>query len=198
MLAFLVNPIAIVIRNIRLNKYIRPELTLTNLTSFPESVSQISLSHKDQFLYRHRDSAFLNWKFVENPNISYQLIGIFYREALVGYTVLHLSSALTHKDDKDVIIDDFFWLDDASSENGCSPETILAMVTKDLQARGFGLVKVSTYGERCQLAMENLGFIQRKENLLFSLSCNDADVAASLYEPDNWFLTDADAHGLAC
>jgi len=205
-IAALSNPLAGAMRNRRVKKYLRPEFTLKNLTTFPDSVAAISHSHQNEFIYRPRSAAFLNWKFTENPNKTYQLLGVYCSDTLVAYAVFHTSDANANananasggKVNADAVIDDFFWLKHDDANKGCSPETLLAMVVQHLQREGFGLIKVASYGVRCQQAMEQLGFIQREEHLLFSLSCNLPDAEHDLFNPDHWFITDADAHGLAC
>ena len=189
----LLNPLLRAVSNIKLAAYRRNGLRAEFLDRFPDAVENLSESQKGQFFYRYRDAGFLNWKFAENPNVAYQRLG-FYRDGeLVGYVVYRLSgSGSASKAD----VEDFFWLEDDGGESGL-PEAMFAELIGRLRDSRVGLVKVSSYGARATTAMERLGFVFREENLLFSLSCNVAELESVIYNADNWFLTEADAHGAA-
>ena len=194
-LAVVLNPFVAMINRHRLAPYRNTDIRVEALASFPAAVEKLDASQRGNFFYRHRTAAFLNWKFVENPNVDFQRLGFYKGDALLGYVVFRTEkSAFGHK--SSALIQDFFWLEDADATgNPHLPETVLAATIQHLRQSGATyLVQITASGARAQQAVKRLGFFFRDEKLLFSLSCNAAQLEPSIYDPGKWFLTEADAH----
>lgn len=183
---------------LKIHRHIDAGLEARDLSVFPQEVEQLSRSHGGGFLFRPRSADFLNWKFVENPNMHYERVGYYRSGQLVGYVVTQLSDATPGRSFTVKIVD-FLWREEGNIAGRSGlPEALFAATIVRFRKRGASLIKVSTYGARARGIVKAVGFIQRDENLLFSLSCNVSELESTVYQPERWFLTDADAHAEAC
>lgn len=64
------------------------------------------------------------------------------------------------------------------------------------KAQGVRLVQLTSYGNYPRAILKTAGFVARTdENLLISIGCQTPELQDRIYNSDNWFITDADAHG---
>lgn len=135
-----------------------------------------------------RCSAFLNWQFRRQPGKTFEVLGVYQGNRLVGYAVLFFRKPEHANAPPKAAITDICY----DPENGTEivHELLKAALRRSVEKRAGSLVT----DVRDQLLVERLrsfGFFRIKQAPPFMVY--SPDKRELMYEPGNWFLTRADS-----
>ncbi len=135
-----------------------------------------------------RDTTYLNWKFGENPNRSYQQFDMFYKQLLVGTVFFVRKKDAVYV--LDVLVDDF---DRFGGELfRMFINTIRKAYNRSIVSVSFILQEFNPFIE----ALKKLGFHYRADatSAVISYANNDIhpEISAAVLDGKNWFMTVGD------
>lgn len=168
---------------------------LEPIERFPGDIARLTRNWPTEDIYLERSADFLNWRFIDNPGIDYQALLIYRKQQLLGYVVYHLYHSLENKQ-MQASIDDLIW----ERGGGISAQQqrlqcILAASIDHLIARKARLISLASYGDQADRTLQQLGFLRRKDEQTFSIFSRMAD-DDYLFQPERWYLSNAEAHGM--
>lgn len=198
LLAFVSEPILSLARTIKRKNLSAPNLNLKELETFDASLDKdlaaMSASWPVGTFFRPRTSQFLNQRFLACPTCEFNACGLFQNEKLVAYLVYRVVADTTSPTRAEIA--DFFWRNPAGGESKAECLTLLLEFARLIKTKGVRLVQLTSYGKYPRPMLRAAGFVPRTdEHLLFSIGSQAVELQDKIYNSDNWFLTDADAHG---
>jgi GNAT superfamily N-acetyltransferase len=134
-----------------------------------------------------RDSAYLNWKFIDPPHVRYSVVALKRDEEVGGYAVYrHLQEP---RGRVTVLVD---YLVDPSDEAGL--ETLLRWVDREARAADSDKIRLFSMHDRFRKVMRRSGYFNVKSTLQFTLKVNAVEVAPDFYERTGaWHFTLGDS-----
>lgn len=198
LLAFVSEPILSLTRAIKRKKLSGPNLKLKELEAFDASLDKdlaaMSASWPAEIFFRPRTSQFLNQRFLACPTCEFKAFGLFQNDKLVAYLVYRVITDKSSPTRAEIA--DFFWRNPTGSESRAEYQALLLEFARLIKTKGVRLIQLSSYGKYPRSILKAAGFVPRTdEHLLFSIGSQTAELQDNIYTSDNWFLTDADAHG---
>ena len=166
-----------------------PKFTLREIGDFDSSFDELWRRASTNFPCAvERRSAFLNWQFRRQPGKTFEVLGVYQGERLVGYAVLFFRKPKYVNAPPKAAITDICY----DPENGAEivDELLKTALRRSVEKRAGSLVT----DVRDQLLPERLrsfGFFRIKQAPPFMVY--SPDKRELVYEPDNWFLTRADS-----
>lgn len=174
--------------------YRRNTLQLKAITQFDESVTALMTGWAPSVHFRPRSAAFLNWRFFACPGCDFRAVGLYKEDQLRGYIIYHL--APVSGDKMRVQVDDFFWAEPEKAGSRDDLRAFFMLFAQAQKRQGAVMIEVVSYGHLARALLRKSGFIQRpSENLLFAIACKDASNERDSFNSEQWFITEADAHG---
>lgn len=197
-LAFVSEPVLALARLVKRKKLAGADLELRQLESFSGTMEadfeRMNASWPEKMFFRKRNPQFLNQRFLACPTCEFKACGLFKDETMVAYVVYRLIEDKAAIKRAEVV--DFFWRDPASKEGRMECLSLLLEFARLAKAQGVRLVQLTSYGNYPRAILKTAGFVARTdENLLISIGCQTPELQDRIYNSDNWFITDADAHG---
>jgi hypothetical protein len=130
-----------------------------------------------------RDSAYLNWKYVEPPHVRYSVAILRRDEEPHGYAVYR---HLREPQGRVTQIIDF--LTDPADERGL--KTLLRWIDREARAEDSDKIRCYVQHARFRRVLRRSGFFVVKSNVLLSAKVNAVQVPAGFYdEADGWHFT---------
>lgn len=172
----------------------RLNIQLRTIDRFDESVSALSFGWTHVAYFRPRSAAFLNWRFFDCPECEFRAMGFYKEDQLRGYIVYHTAADKGNR--LRVLVDDFFWAEPEKHSSQNDFCAFFVLFAQEQKRRGAAIIEVTSYGMLARTVLLKTGFIQRpSDNLLFSIAHNGISSKWDIVNSEQWFITEADAHG---
>lgn len=134
-----------------------------------------------------RESSYLNWKYVRQPNMTYRKFLILRNEAPVGLLIYRFP--VSHEQQVG-IISECFCLDDDPTLHAA----LVAYAIKDFENHGIDNIKCGASTENQRKALQNLGFgLVDIDVPVFHISPNRADLKLKDLMAKDWLLSLGDS-----
>lgn len=185
LIAALVN-LSVGIRDLRLSRHISAEIAVTRIDEFDQTEDQFWDSVSPQFQsIVQRDSKYLNWKYVQQPHVDYQLFTAARGGRLCGYVILRKTRP--PESNSGIVADLLVPLEDK--------ETIYSLLA--FAVRYFKSLKVNHISAASSVgayksALLALGFRREEDVTPLLHSRADTPAVRSALAPGSWFLGRSD------
>ena len=143
---------------------------------------------KDFKILTKRDSAYLNWKFADNPMSTFDMFEFYENERIKGFLILKITNKEGFKWGQ--IIEFFSSPNDLGVINSMSAFTV-----NHFQSNNCDLATVIGLLQNHRESLKQHGFMKFKYDPNFIVKVDDKSRKDYFLDPDNWFISFGDSDG---
>jgi GNAT superfamily N-acetyltransferase len=175
------------IRDLGLSRYINADIAVTRIDEFDQATDQFWNSVSPQFYaIVQRNSEYLNWKYVQQPHMDYQLFTASRCGKLCGYIILRKTRP--PESNSGIIADLLVPFEDKETVH-----SLLAFAVRHFKEQKVNHVSAASSSDVYQDALLALGFKREKVWAPLFHSRIKTPAIASALVPGSWFLGRSDS-----
>ncbi len=175
------------IRDIGLSRHVSADITLRQIDEFDHTADRLWDSVSPQFHATvKRDSKYLNWKYVQQPHMNYQLFTASRSGKVCGYVILRRAGP---PENKTGIIADLF----ASPGDSAAFRSLSAFAVRYFRNHRVKRVSAASSSKVYKDALLALGFRKREDWTPLFHGLTKTPAIESALAPGSWFLGRSDS-----